>query len=254
MTSLPHRLDRSVVINATREIVFRYFTDTTRWASWWGAGSTIDARPGGALHIRYPEGTEASGEVLEVQPPERIVFTYGYNSGKPIPSGSSRVTIRLEPDLKGTRLLFAHEFSEAAVRDEHVQGWRYQLSVFANVVANEVHSGAAAAVDAWFDAWAESDATAREQALARIATPDVRFRDRYSNLDGLADLLPHVAAAQRFMPGIRLHRSGDARQCQGMALVDWVMRGSDGQDQGRGTSAFVFGPDGRIESVTGFWG
>ena len=25
----------------------RYFTDNTRWAAWWGPGSTIDPRPGG---------------------------------------------------------------------------------------------------------------------------------------------------------------------------------------------------------------
>ena len=85
MASLPHRLDRSVFIGATPDTVFRFLTDTPRWAAWWGPGSTIDARPGGAVLIRYPGGTEASGEVVEVKPPERIVFTYGYASGKPWP-------------------------------------------------------------------------------------------------------------------------------------------------------------------------
>ena len=36
-----------VRIEADRETVFRYFTDSGRWAAWWGAGSTIDPRPGG---------------------------------------------------------------------------------------------------------------------------------------------------------------------------------------------------------------
>ena len=63
---LPHHLDRTVVIEAPRDIVFRFFTDQARWAAWWGAGSTIDAKPGGKLLIRYPDGTEVSGEVLEV--------------------------------------------------------------------------------------------------------------------------------------------------------------------------------------------
>src|SRR5215813_6961561 len=102
MTSLPHTLARTLVIQARREIVFRYFTDTERWARWWGAGSTIDARPGGRLKIRYPNGVEVLGEVIEIAPPERIVFTYGYENGKPIPLGGSHVTIELEAQNKGT--------------------------------------------------------------------------------------------------------------------------------------------------------
>ena len=101
MNTLPYRLDRTVTITASRETVFRFFTDSARWASWWGAGSTIEARPGGPVYIRHPNGVETLGEVVEVQSPERIVFTYGFASGKPIPPGSSRVTIRLEEEEGG---------------------------------------------------------------------------------------------------------------------------------------------------------
>ncbi len=67
------------------------------------------------------------------------------------------------------------------------------------------------------------------------------------------DLDAHLAAYQRFMPGLRLERVGEVRQCQGAALVDWVARGADGTERGRGTSAFELAPDGRIGRVTGFW-
>jgi uncharacterized protein YndB with AHSA1/START domain len=253
MMPLPHRLDRTVTIQATRETVFRFFTDDARWAAWWGAGSTIDARPGGHILIRYPNGVEASGEVLEVIPPERIVFTYGYASKQPIPPGSSRVTIRLEPYEAGTRLSLSHEFAEAAGRDEHVQGWRYQLSVFGNVVADEIHAGAAGLVDAWFQAWSATDVGKREQILVPVVAPDVRFRDRFGLIDGLADLIAHVDAVQRFMPGVRLQRRGDIRHCQGTVLADWVVVGGDGQERESGTNVFVLGADGRVESVIGFW-
>src|SRR6185312_4749211 len=129
MPALAHRLDRTIVINAPREAVFRYFTDSAHWAMWWGAGSTIDARPGGKMYIKYPEGTEVAGEVLEVKPPERIVFTYGYMKGEPFPAGGSRVTIQLAGDRGATRLTLTHELADASARDQHIQGWRYQLSV-----------------------------------------------------------------------------------------------------------------------------
>lgn len=254
---LPHRLDRTIVIQAPREAVFRFFTDTARWASWWGAGSTIDPRPGGRVLVRHPGGVEAAGEILEIAPSERLVFTYGYVAGTPIPEGASRVSIALEAEANGaTRLSLRHEFAEDAerARDEHVQGWRYQLAVFANVVANEQHGDAARVVDGWFDVWAEADADARARQLAAIASAEIHFRDRFGCTDGVADLQPHIAAAQRFMPGIRLSRSGDVRQCQGVVLADWIARGADGQAKATGTSVFVLGADGRIASVTGFWG
>jgi uncharacterized protein YndB with AHSA1/START domain len=251
--ALPHELKRVLIIQASRETVFRFFTDEARWAAWWGAGSTIDARPGGRVVIRYPNAVEAWGEVIDVTPPERITFTYGYASGTPIPAGGSRVTIYLDAEGTRTRLELTHQFAGAAVRDEHIQGWRYQLSLFANAVANEVYAQADRSVDAWFEAWSEPDAATREGALSRIANHDVGFRDQFSAIEGLDDLSVHLAAAQRFMPGIRLRRAGDVRHCQGVVLADWVAHGSDGQERSRGTNVFVFSSAGLIESVTGFW-
>jgi uncharacterized protein YndB with AHSA1/START domain len=251
--NLLYRLDRTVTIRAPREAVFRYFTDSARWAAWWGAGSTIDARPGGKVYIRHPNGVETVGEVLDVLGPEHIVFTYGYATGKPVPPGGSRVTIRLEDDRAGTRLHLSHEFAEESARDEHVQAWRFQLSVFANVVSNELHAGAAALVDAWFDTWAESDESKRTDSLAKLAVSEIRYRDRFSMLDGMTDLTAHIGAYLRFMPGIRFERRGEIRHCQGMVLADWVASGSDGQPRGSGTNVFALGADRRIESVTGFW-
>jgi uncharacterized protein YndB with AHSA1/START domain len=253
MSTLAYRLDRSVIIRAPRENVFRFLTDTPRWAQWWGAGSTIDPRPGGSLLIRLPGGTEVSGEVIEVKPPERMVFTYGFVKGDPIPPGSSRVTIRLDRHELGTHLHLTHEFADESARDDHVQGWRYQLALFSNVVADELHADAASVVDAWFDVWAEPNEHARETGLCRIASPSVRFQDRFSATSGVEDLLPHIAAAQFHMPGLRMRRVGEVRQCQGTALVDWMAVAPNGEERARGTNVFVLDPTGRIESVTGFW-
>jgi uncharacterized protein YndB with AHSA1/START domain len=250
---LPHRLERTILVQARRETVFRFFTDSSRWASWWGAGSFIDARPGGQLSIRYPGGTEAVGEVVEIVPPDRIIFTYGYASGAPIAPGGSRVAIHLEAEDSGTRLNLTHEFTEPGVRDQHVQGWRYQLALFANIVADEAFANAADLVDAWFAAWSEPDAAVRETGLARVAAATIRFRDRFGAIDGMADLIPHIAASQRFMPGIRLERVGDIRHCQGIVLADWVARTKEGVERARGTSVFSLGATERIESVVGFW-
>ena len=252
--SFPFQLDRIVTIAAPRETVFGFFTDSARWAAWWGAGSTIDPRVGGRVCINLPGNTEVSGEVVSIQPAHQIVFTYGYASGKPFPPGASRVTIALDSVVGGTRLHLTHEFPDSVSRDEHVQGWRYQLSLFGNVVLNEVHAGAAGKVDAWFGLWSQPDAAARSRTLGDIASPSVAFRDRFSMTDGADDLSEHVAAARKFMPGVVLQRDGEARHCQGTVIAHWKAVGQDGQQIGAGSNVFVLGADGRITSVTGFWG
>ena len=245
---LPHMLERSVLIQADARTVFRFFTDSARWARWWGAGSSIEPRPGGRVLICYPNGARASGEVLAIEAPERLVFSFGYESGNPIPPGCSRVTIRLEPQSAGTRLHLAHFFAEAAVRDQHHQGWRFQLSLFANAVAEEAFANAASVVDAWFEAWTVADDAARRAAFEKIALPAVRFSDRYGALESVDDVVEHAGATLRFMPGASLERNGQIRHCQGSVLANWT------SSAGTGTNLFVLAPDGRIAAVVGFQG
>ena len=116
--AMPHRLERTVLIQASPEIVFSYFTDSARWARWWGQGSTIDPRVGGTVLIVNPGNIQVAGEVLEIDPPSHLVFTYGYVSGTPMPVGASIVTLRLEDDRQGTRLDLSHAFTDEKVRDE----------------------------------------------------------------------------------------------------------------------------------------
>ena len=253
MIALSHRLDRTVVIRARRDTVFRFLSNAAEWAEWWGAGSTIDARPGGAMLIRHSNGIEASGEVLDIQAPERIVFTYGYLSRKPSPPGSSRVTITLDRHPHGTLLQLTHEFADAESCDEHVQGWRFQFSLFANLVANTVNAAATSQVDRWFATWSEPDAARRDAALAAIGSADIRFLDKFSAIEGRDEVEAHLAAVHRFMPGMRLERRGEIRHCQWHLLADWVVIGPSGQEQSGGTSLFELDADGRIAKVAGFW-
>ena len=71
--------------DAPRELVFEAWTDPKHLALWWGPHHftnprcEFDARPGGAIHIdmRGPDGTvyPMKGEVKEIAPPSRLVFS-----------------------------------------------------------------------------------------------------------------------------------------------------------------------------------
>jgi uncharacterized protein YndB with AHSA1/START domain len=251
---LRYLVERTLTIGASRETVFRYFTETAQWASWWGAGSTIDARAGGRLVIRYPNAVEAVGTVEAVEPPSRVVFTMGYPGGKPFPPGASRVTITLEAVPEGTRLHLHHGVADAGAREEFVQGWRYQLSLFANLVLDTEYADGAARVDRWFGALSEPEAAARAQRVGQLAAPGLAYRDRYSAVTGAAELLAQVDAMHRFMPGFRVVRTGEVSHRQGAVLTGWVQEGPGGTPAGAGSAVIEFDGAGLVRSVTMFGG
>lgn len=253
MTVLSHRLIRTAVLPATPETLFAYFSESPRWASWWGPGSSIEPHPGGRMTIRHANGVEVAGDVLDVSVPARITFTYGYVSGAPIAVGASQVRVDVEPHALGASLRLTHDFADRDARDQHEQGWRFQLSLLANAVAGERAPSAGDIADRWFAAWSEPDAGERDRSLEALVASKVRFEDRFSRIAGLDELRAHLGAVHRFMPGMRLQRHGPARYCQWHILADWTATASDGTERGSGTNLFVLDADGRIAAVTGFW-
>ena len=251
MDEFPETLERRITIGASPETVFRYFTDSQRFARWWGEGSRIDGRAGGEVLIRYPDGTVVNGQVVEIDPPRRVVFTYRYASG--VPAGGSLVTITLAGDPGGTLLTLTHAFSSAKIRDAHVQGWRYQLAIFSKTVAEERRPAVVANVDAWLSAWGEPDAAKRREILASCASPGVVFRDAYSATNGLEDLLANLEAVRHFFPGVTLARDGDLGLSHGTAVARWIARRDGGDPVGRGLNVYDVAPDGRFSRVVGIW-
>ena len=112
-------------IAASPPTVFAFFTDIERWTAWQGVGGNVDARPGGALRVIMPDAAAASGHFLEVVPPWRIVFTWGWEGNTiPIPPGSSVVTIELEPADNGTMVRLTHSgLQPTEIRELHRSGW-----------------------------------------------------------------------------------------------------------------------------------
>jgi uncharacterized protein YndB with AHSA1/START domain len=248
--NLAFSFERTITIRAERATVFRFFTDPERFARWWGKGSRIDPREGGRILICYPDGSTASGTVLEIRDPERIVFTYGYDSpDKPIAPCGSRVVITLEVHDLGTRLEMRHEVESEAIRDMHVMGWRYQLAVFAHVAALDQHRDLEAKIGAWFTLWMERDPAARSQLLLQIASPHISFRDAWGCVQGHEELSQHIGAAQMHMPAT-LERRGNVRHSHGTALQDWAVV-LDGKEIMRGTNVYSLAPDGMIASAVG---
>jgi uncharacterized protein YndB with AHSA1/START domain len=75
----------------------------------------------------------ASGRVVEVVENERIVFTWGWEQGPPVPPGSTTVAIELLPDGDGTRIRLTHSALPPDEIEIHRYGWEHYLSRLAAV-------------------------------------------------------------------------------------------------------------------------
>jgi uncharacterized protein YndB with AHSA1/START domain len=122
-------LEVSVHIEATPDTVFQYFTDPTKYVQWMGTSAWITSTPGGEYRVRMRDGVETSGEFVEIDPPKRVVFTWGWEHDVAVPPGSTRVEVTLEPDGTGTRVVLRHhDLPSTEQIEHHRQGWELYLN------------------------------------------------------------------------------------------------------------------------------
>ncbi|WP_406301529.1 SRPBCC domain-containing protein [Streptomyces sp. NBC_00885] len=112
-------------IDARPETVFSFFTDPNKWLSWMGQDGEFSFRPGGAYRTTVTGQNIAEGHFVEVDPPKRLVFTWGWvDNDLGVPPGSTTVEITLEPDAEGTLLRLVHrDLPSPQARAAHKDGW-----------------------------------------------------------------------------------------------------------------------------------
>jgi uncharacterized protein YndB with AHSA1/START domain len=130
-------LEVSVRIDAPPDIVFPYFTDPQRYVLWMGSEAVIEAEPGGIYRVRMRDGVETVGSFVEVEPPHRVVFTWGWAGDPVVAPGSTRVEITLTPvGESSTEVRLRHSGLPGRVETEHhEQGWLAYLTRLGVVVA-----------------------------------------------------------------------------------------------------------------------
>ena len=129
-------LRNEIRIAAPPEVVFPYFTDPARMVDWMGVAALLDPRPGGTFRVEANGRDVVLGEYVEVEPPHRVVFTWGFEGTDPfVAPGSTRVEVTLEPDGEGTLLTLLHHGLADGTRDAHAAGWAHYLARLAPVAS-----------------------------------------------------------------------------------------------------------------------
>jgi uncharacterized protein YndB with AHSA1/START domain len=121
---------REISIKASPETVWEFLVDPEKATRWMGMDASLDAQPGGEYRVQVISGNVARGEFVEVDPPRRLVWTWGWDneSASTVAPGSSTIEVELEPTGDGTLLRFSHSgFGNTDESQKHAHGWDHYL-------------------------------------------------------------------------------------------------------------------------------
>jgi uncharacterized protein YndB with AHSA1/START domain len=125
--TVPKVLTASVRIGAPPADVFPYFVDPALLIQWIGERADLRPEPGGVFALDFDNKTPVRGEYVEVDPPRRVVFTWGVVGRDALPPGSSTVEVTLTADGPDTVVQLLHHDLPAEEFDGHLEGWRSML-------------------------------------------------------------------------------------------------------------------------------
>jgi uncharacterized protein YndB with AHSA1/START domain len=136
MPTMTDTIEREVRLATTVDRAFAYWTDPTLLVRWMGDRAEVDARPGGHWRLEYGNRYVAAGDFVELDPPHRLVLTWGWEKGAEdsIPPGASRVEVTFTPDGDGTRMRVRHLDLPATERQGHTEGWDFFLPRLEGIV------------------------------------------------------------------------------------------------------------------------
>jgi len=122
----PETGELEVRIQARPETVFEFFIDPEKMSRWKGSSAELDPRPGGTYRVGgIAGGATVVGEYVELDPPNHLVFTWGWEGDPDVPPGSSTVEVTLTSDGDATVLRLVHRDLPAGQGAKHMEGWEH---------------------------------------------------------------------------------------------------------------------------------
>jgi uncharacterized protein YndB with AHSA1/START domain len=122
-------IEREIHIAATPETVWELLVDPQQAIRWMGMNATFDVRRGGAYSVDVIPGHTSRGEFVEIDPPRKLVYTWGWEKNENVPPGSTTIEFELIPKSDGTLLRFAHRgLPTPQSAASHTHGWEHYLA------------------------------------------------------------------------------------------------------------------------------
>jgi uncharacterized protein YndB with AHSA1/START domain len=116
----------SVHIAAEPEHVFEYFIRPDAIVRWMGDYAVLDPRQDGEFTLDI-NGVPVRGRYLEVDPPRRLVISWGHAGSEILPPGASTVEITFTGEEGGTTVRVVHADLPELESRQHALGWPHFL-------------------------------------------------------------------------------------------------------------------------------
>ena len=114
-------------IDAPPERVWEFFTRPQAIVRWMGEYAVLAPVPDGEFTVNI-RGTPVRGRYLELDPPHRLLLSWGYAGSDALPPGASTVEVHRERDGSGTRVNLEHRDLPDPERPGHAEGWKHYLA------------------------------------------------------------------------------------------------------------------------------
>jgi len=101
---------------------------------WMGQHAVLTPVPGGAFEVDI-NGVPVRGQYLEIDPPRRVLVSWGVAGNASMPPGSTEVEFTLTPIQEGTRLRLVHRSLPPGQAQVHATGWQHFLPRLASAAA-----------------------------------------------------------------------------------------------------------------------
>lgn len=211
----------SIEIDARPEVVFEYLTTNAGMTAWMGQHASLDARPGGQFAVDIA-GYAVRGSYLHVEPPTRVVVSWGIIGTPDLAAGSTTVEFRLSPTERGTLVELTHSELPDTALAGHRDGWEHfmpRLVIAASggdagadhwrpmgaLTSTErekestmTHNPAQTIVREYHDAWTSGDV---DKAMALVAD-DITCRAPGADLTGKDAYREYIAGFAPMLTGI----------------------------------------------------
>lgn len=89
----------SVFVEAAPERVYEYFTRPEAIVLWMGDFALLEPTPNGRFNLDI-RGAPVRGRYLELDPPHRLLISWGYAGSKQLAPGASTVEVKQHPRIR----------------------------------------------------------------------------------------------------------------------------------------------------------
>jgi uncharacterized protein YndB with AHSA1/START domain len=144
---VPDAIEREIVIDAPRCVVWSIVTEAQHLAGWFSDEAEIDLRPGGRILLTWRGHGTYEGHVETVDPPRLFAFRWQTRQGEFSETNSTLVVMTLEAEEMRTRLRVVEsgfatlpfpDDARARYADENSKGWLTELEELRDLAARVV--------------------------------------------------------------------------------------------------------------------